>query len=116
MSQGDTDKNREATIIFRVTELEKAEIKAAAEEAGRSMSAHLRAVATRSSGGGSVPKLNQTAWFELSKTAGNLNQLATHLNEWRSSLASGDAPGDGSEPAGRIGQGEPPPGDRVERL
>lgn len=115
MSQGDTDK-RDATIIFRVTELEKAEIQAAAEEAGRSMSAHLRTIATTSSGGGSVPKLNQDAWFELSKTAGNLNQLAAHLNEWRGALASGDAPGDGSELARRIGELELPPVEVVDRL
>lgn len=115
MSQGDTDK-RDATIIFRVTELEKAEIQAAAEEAGRSMSAHLRAVATNSSGSGSVPKLNQTAWFELSKTAGNLNQLAEHLNRWRRELDGGKVPGDGSELARRIGELELPPAEVVERL
>ena len=32
-----------------------------------------------------VPAINQTAWLELSKAAGNLNQIAYRLN-------SGDAP------------------------
>jgi uncharacterized protein (DUF1778 family) len=87
MSPGDTnskkdDGRRDSMITVRVSESERATIESAAEEAGRSVSAHLRASAA--AGGvpaARVPELNRRAWVELAGLAANLNQLARRANQ-----------------------------------
>jgi uncharacterized protein (DUF1778 family) len=89
MSPGDTnskkdDGRRDSMITVRVSESERATIESAAEEAGRSVSAHLRASASAAAGGvpaARVPELNRRAWVELAGLAANLNQLARRANQ-----------------------------------
>lgn len=66
----------------RMTALEGAELAAHARQAGVSISKLIR---QRSLGQrapvAAAPELNRAAYAELARTAGNLNQLAHHLNQ-----------------------------------
>ena len=72
-------------IAIRVSDDEYEEIRAAADEADRSMSAHLRQSAT-SSVSTTVPSINKTVWLELAPVVANLNQLARRANRFRRHL------------------------------
>ena len=81
--------SRDRHITIRVTDDEHEEIRAAAEEADRSMSSHLRQSAL-SSGSTRVPPINETAWEQLAPVASNLNQLARRANRFRRHLEEVD--------------------------
>jgi hypothetical protein len=76
-----TEQPRTVFITVRFTPAESAELSAHADACGHSVSALVRARCLgHSAPRGAAPELNIQAWRELSHVAGNLNQLAHHLN------------------------------------
>jgi hypothetical protein len=77
-----SDERRDSMITLRVSESERSAIEAAAREAGRSMSDHLRRSAAGGAPGPRVPELNRDAWQKLAPVVANLNQLAHQANRF----------------------------------
>lgn len=73
---------RDSMITLRVTASERAQIEAASESAGRSVSEHLRKSAVDAGASTLVPELNREAWLELSRAVSNLNQIARQANRF----------------------------------
>jgi len=82
----DTKSRRTSRIAVRVSPAEREAIESAADEAGLSVSAHLRQSAI-DGGGRRVPELNEDAWVELAPMANNLNQLSRAANTMRVAIS-----------------------------
>lgn len=82
-----TSGSRDEMITLRVSAAERAAIEEAAEEAGRTVSAHIRQAATDpDSARPRVPKVNRETWTELAPVFGNLNQLTYQTHRFRQAL------------------------------
>lgn len=73
------EKLRERRLSVYVTETEYQALEKQAQAVGMKVPAYLRETAFKRIPK-SVPKLNQEAWAQLSKSAANLNQIAHRLN------------------------------------
>ena len=82
-----TSESRDDMITLRVSAAERTAIEAAAEEAGRTVSAHIRQAATDSeSARPRVPAINREAWEDLARGFANLNQLTYQTHRFRQTL------------------------------
>jgi len=75
-SEADKLKN----VPLRMTDSERAGAESNAIEAGLSLSAYLRARTLGKHLKSTVPAINREVYSELARLAGNLNQIAAHMN------------------------------------
>lgn len=74
------ESERLKNVPLRMTSAERAEAEKSAAEAGLTLSAYLRDRTLGKPLKAVVPAINREAYAELARLAGNLNQIAAHMN------------------------------------